>query len=113
MLDDLDATFNVAELKELCLRLKVDYESLGGGSRRLKMQELILYLKRRDREMELVQALVKARLHLANKYGLPPALVRAEILGILMRRRVAAADGQAGLRHGEPDLSPIKEQMRV
>lgn len=73
LLDDLDATFNVAELKELCLRLKVDYENLAGESRRLKIQELILYLQRRGRDTALVQALVEARPHLAEKYGLPPA----------------------------------------
>jgi len=48
------AHFNTAELQNLCFSLKVDYEDLPEGGKSDKARELLLYLSRRARVLELV-----------------------------------------------------------
>jgi len=50
----LDYGFDKNELGDLCLDLGVDYESLGGERKTIKIRELVLYLERRSRMDELV-----------------------------------------------------------
>jgi hypothetical protein len=52
----LAANLEISQLRLLCADLDVDYEDLGGQSKKLKAQELIGYLNRRGRVDELVHA---------------------------------------------------------
>jgi len=54
LLEKLDRHFNESELSDICLRLKVDCESVEGETKRDTVRELILYLSRRGRLGELV-----------------------------------------------------------
>jgi hypothetical protein len=46
--------FNLSELKDLSFRLGVDYENLAGEGKQDKARELILYMQRNGRVLELV-----------------------------------------------------------
>lgn len=46
-------SFSIAELKDLCLYLHVDFETIPGEEKTTKSQELILYLMRQNRLQEL------------------------------------------------------------
>lgn len=52
----LDQHFNLEELKSLCFRLGVDYDSLSGAGKSGKARELVTYLARRGRLPELLSA---------------------------------------------------------
>jgi hypothetical protein len=45
--------FNDSELRDLCLELGIDYESLGGEGKAAKARELVAFCVRRDRLPEL------------------------------------------------------------
>lgn len=53
--------FDLEELRMLCFRLNVDYESLGGGGKEAKARELIAYLSRRGRLSELAEEIGRQR----------------------------------------------------
>jgi hypothetical protein len=46
-------SFNDDELRELCFRLKINYEDLGGDNRAAKARELAAFCERRERVAEL------------------------------------------------------------
>ncbi len=48
LLDTLDRRFSLDELKEICFRLDVSYDDLGGTAQREKARALIEYLQRRE-----------------------------------------------------------------
>ena len=52
----LETRFNESELKKLCLYIDVDIENLGGYSKADKARELILFMERRERLVELLHA---------------------------------------------------------
>jgi hypothetical protein len=60
-LDLLDNHLNLEELRELCLRLGVDYDNLGGEGKRARARELLLVLERRKRIDALVDDLDRRR----------------------------------------------------
>ena len=45
--------FNLAEIEDLCYRLGVDFEDLGGTGKSGKARELVKYMERRGRLVEL------------------------------------------------------------
>lgn len=47
--------FNLEELRTLCFELGTDYDNLSGGGKEEKARELVLYLSRRSRVVELAQ----------------------------------------------------------
>ncbi len=59
MLNILDDHYNLEELRELCHKLKVKYDNLGGEGKRAKARELVDYMRRHGRTEELVDT-VKA-----------------------------------------------------
>lgn len=69
LLNDLIKAFDESELNEFCFKLGINYEDLGGKGRRGNARELIEYVKRRQQLPQLVQALVKERPLLAEKYA--------------------------------------------
>lgn len=57
--------FDITDLRLLCFDLQLDYESIGGGEdKRLKVVELISYLEKRERLMELIAKCEEMRPHL-------------------------------------------------
>jgi len=62
LLQVLDKCFNEDELKTLCFHLGVDYDDLPSEGKANKARELIEYLGRRDRILELVQTGKRLRL---------------------------------------------------
>ena len=61
LLEKIDRHFNQVELKDLCFRFQVDYESLGGEGKRDKARELITHMERRGRTAELIEACARLR----------------------------------------------------
>lgn len=61
MLDILDGHYNREELRELCFKLKVDYDNLGGEGKRDKARELIDYMRRNGRTQELIETMKAER----------------------------------------------------
>lgn len=61
ILNQLSETFNEDELIALCFELKVEYEDLSVKGRSNKARELILYMQRNGRLVELVELLRKKR----------------------------------------------------
>jgi DNA-binding NtrC family response regulator len=59
--DKLIAHFNEGELRDLCFRLNIDYDSLPAKSRQGKVRELILYCERHERLADLIAACRKER----------------------------------------------------
>lgn len=57
----LSAHIGLADLKELTFDLGIDYEELAGGSKTIKILELITYLERRGRLGELIGELKDKR----------------------------------------------------
>ena len=53
--------FNSSELRELCFQLNVDYEIINGENKIDKSRELLTYLQRRNRLVELVEYCNKRR----------------------------------------------------
>lgn len=53
--DLLVNSFSLSELRDLCFDLNIDFEDLPGGTRRMKVIELIGYLQRRGRLEELIR----------------------------------------------------------
>jgi hypothetical protein len=53
--------FDELELRDLCFRLGIDYDSLGGEGKRGKARELIVYLERHDRIRALSEAVRQLR----------------------------------------------------
>ncbi len=53
--------FNESELQDLCFRLGVDYENLGGAGKAARAQALISYLHRRGRVGELMEVVKEMR----------------------------------------------------
>lgn len=68
LLDDLAGSFNSSELAELCLRLGIDHEELGGSGPRSQSLKLIGNMERRGRLPELIQVMIHLRPHLAEAY---------------------------------------------
>lgn len=68
LLNDISDSFDETELKEICLRLNVNYGHISGANLRDKSRELILYLDRRDRLTELVHLVVGLRPKLRATY---------------------------------------------
>ena len=61
MLDILDEYYNLEELRELCFKLGVDYDNLGGEGKRNKARELLLLIYRQDRLAELLAVVTQDR----------------------------------------------------
>jgi DNA-binding NarL/FixJ family response regulator len=61
--DFIHAAFSPAELKELCLRLSINYDDLPGDTHQLKAIELVLYCERHNRVVELEKMVKKLRPH--------------------------------------------------
>lgn len=57
--------FNEDELHTLCFDLHIDYESLSGNNKNVKVRELIALMRRQNRVPELVSVLNDARPHIA------------------------------------------------
>jgi hypothetical protein len=57
----VEGQFNESELQDLCFRLAVDYENLGGAGKAAKAQALISYLHRRGRVGELMEVVKEMR----------------------------------------------------
>lgn len=57
--------FNDEELRELCLMLRINYDSLGGDGNKAKATRLVTYLERRGRTQELLEALGNLRPNVA------------------------------------------------
>ncbi len=57
ILERLDWQLNERELRELCFKLRVDYENLASGGKKDKARELIDFLERRGRVDELLGAM--------------------------------------------------------
>ncbi|MFZ0546078.1 MAG: hypothetical protein WAM60_11600 [Candidatus Promineifilaceae bacterium] len=51
----VERQFNESELQDLCFRLGVDYENLGGQGKAARVQSLVGYLHRRERIGELIE----------------------------------------------------------
>jgi tetratricopeptide (TPR) repeat protein len=51
----LNKHFNINELRDLCFDLRVDFEDLPGETRGDKVRELVAYLERRGRLLDLVE----------------------------------------------------------
>ena len=57
----LNDHFNIPELRELCFNLDVDYEELEGPNKTSKVQDLISYLKRRNKLHFLIEEVKEQR----------------------------------------------------
>ena len=53
--------FNISELKQLCFELGIDYQRLEGNEKGAKVVALILYVERRGRVDDLLQACRRLR----------------------------------------------------
>ena len=53
--------FSEDELRELCIDLSIDYESLSGENKRRKAQELVTYAKRRNLSAQLLATIGEKR----------------------------------------------------
>jgi hypothetical protein len=69
LLDLINHHFSLSDLRQLCLDLSLDYEDLGGESKRVIIINLIQYLQRRGRLPELVQLCQELRSHVAWPAG--------------------------------------------
>ncbi len=69
LLNDISNLFDEPELKEICLRLQINYSHISGANLPDKTRELILYLERRSRLPELVQVVVTLRPALQPSYA--------------------------------------------
>ena len=67
--DDIVINFDEAELRQLCQRLDVDYETLSGKSHRDHVAVLIGKLERDNRLADLVEGMVEKRPYLAQRYA--------------------------------------------
>jgi hypothetical protein len=47
--EEIIKQFSLAEMKDLCERLRIDYEDISGDTRSAKALELVGYFKRRNR----------------------------------------------------------------
>lgn len=78
--------FNEGELRDICLELDVDYETLPGKGKGNKARELVLYLDRRGRLSEMVEKCQRLRPHvswasiLSNKSSVPASAAAKKIL---------------------------------
>lgn len=61
LLDLLDTDFNLSELQDLSFNLGVDYENLGGETKRGKARELLLYMQRHGRLSDLIARCAQIR----------------------------------------------------
>lgn len=59
--DQITASFNIDELKDLCFELQIDYEDLPGDSKRAKVRELIEYCQRHGLIPDLKQQVHSSR----------------------------------------------------
>jgi hypothetical protein len=59
--DALNQFFDEAELRNLCFDLGIEYESLGGDSKRARVLELVQYCERHGRTDDLINYIQRAR----------------------------------------------------
>ena len=59
----INAYYNDNELRDLFLKLKLDYEGLDGDNKAAKARELVLYCERHGRDTELIMMLQQERSH--------------------------------------------------
>lgn len=64
LLEQIRALFSDGELRDLCLDLGVDYESLPGGGKGDKARELLLLMERLGRLPDLVRRVTEVRPHI-------------------------------------------------
>ncbi len=57
LFDILDERFDMGELNLLCFRLHIDYEDLGGEGKQEKILELLNYLERRGRLLDILDSI--------------------------------------------------------
>ena len=57
----VEGQFNEAEFQNLCFRLGVDYENLGGQGKAARVQALISYLHRQGRIGDLIEVVKEMR----------------------------------------------------
>lgn len=67
----LSASFSEQELRTLCLELHIEYEDLPPGGKTDKARELTLRCQRERRLPELVEAILRERLHIPRHSLLP------------------------------------------
>jgi hypothetical protein len=70
----LEQHFDVEGLRDLCASLHIDYDDIRGEAQEEKVRELILYLDRRGRLPELLEACVKQRPDLSWDIAPGPAI---------------------------------------
>lgn len=58
---EIETRFNESEIRDLCFKLEVDYESIQGNNKPDKVRELVLHLDRRLRTKELIEILATLR----------------------------------------------------
>ncbi len=61
LFDKMDRLFNESDLQDVCFRLQMDYDSLGGRGKRDTLRELITTLQRHGRFSELLTLLPQLR----------------------------------------------------
>lgn len=87
----LDTKFNAEELRTLCFKLRIDYDSLGGEGKEGKARELVLMAKRTDQIHKLVRKIEEARPGTGKKLGAKPQAVPQNSLGSLLAQPTAFA----------------------
>jgi nucleoside phosphorylase len=64
----LASAYNIAELKQLCFDLGVDWDEISGNTKSEKIVELVLYVRRRSKFDELVDMVNRERENLLKAY---------------------------------------------
>ena len=67
---NIESSFSLDELRDLCLELGVEYENLPGQTRSAKSIELVTYFQRRCQLAELIDFCTQARQHIDWWHGL-------------------------------------------
>ena len=63
LVDQINRYFNLREVRDLCFRLGIDYEDLGGEGKSGQVRELVMVIERNGRLPQLLTLLKKLRDH--------------------------------------------------
>ena len=66
LLEQIDRSFNLNELKTICHNLRVDFDNLEGEGKVGKARELVAYLERRGHLKILLSELARLSLYFAR-----------------------------------------------